>query len=187
MRDSFLEFADEQVLGNCYWPALFESWSLQLRNHIKMSPQLKSFFFSSSHLYSVVESYEVLIARFRCSLFISQGHLNNRGIPLEASFSPDSKYVMSGELESCDYEWSRSLKFCRIVELRRALLCFIRCRVDRWEGSRLAREHGSKGRLSKPWTSRPSAVYQVLAEVPLFCDRVLHRGEYWKSDTKTLH
>ncbi len=45
MRDSFFEFADEQVLGEGWWPAYLESWSLQLRNDTKMSPQLKSFLF----------------------------------------------------------------------------------------------------------------------------------------------
>jgi hypothetical protein len=30
-----------------------ESWSLQLRNDTKMSPQLKSFFFFHRHIYSL--------------------------------------------------------------------------------------------------------------------------------------
>ncbi len=45
MQDSIFEFADEQVLGEGLWPAFLESWSLQLRNDTKMSPQLKIFFF----------------------------------------------------------------------------------------------------------------------------------------------
>jgi hypothetical protein len=72
MQDSSFEFADEQVLGEghrikkkshkqtnkqtrkkkssffCgrgFMAGILESWSLQLRNDTKMSPQLKSFFF----------------------------------------------------------------------------------------------------------------------------------------------
>jgi hypothetical protein len=44
MQDSLFDFAEEQVLGEGEWPAFLESWSLQLRNETKMSPQLKSFF-----------------------------------------------------------------------------------------------------------------------------------------------
>ncbi len=33
--------------------AFLESWSLQLRNDTKMSPQLKSFFFFHRHIYSL--------------------------------------------------------------------------------------------------------------------------------------
>ncbi len=43
-QDSF-EFAHEQVLGEGWWPAILESWSLQLRNDTKMAPQFKVFFF----------------------------------------------------------------------------------------------------------------------------------------------
>lgn len=34
------------------------------------------------------------------SLFSLQGHTNNKGVPLEASFSPDSQFVFSGECET---------------------------------------------------------------------------------------
>jgi hypothetical protein len=44
MQDSYFEFTDEQVLGEGPWPAFLESWSLQLRNDTKMSPQLEFFF-----------------------------------------------------------------------------------------------------------------------------------------------
>ncbi len=53
MQDSFFEFADEQVLGEGYRPAFLESWSLQLRNDSKVSPQLNSFFFFYCHVHSL--------------------------------------------------------------------------------------------------------------------------------------
>jgi hypothetical protein len=49
----FFEFADEQVHGEGYWSAFLESWTLQLCNDAKMSPQLKRFFFFHCHIYSL--------------------------------------------------------------------------------------------------------------------------------------
>jgi hypothetical protein len=39
----FFDFAKEQVFRNSKLPAFLESWSVQLRNDPKMSPQLMSF------------------------------------------------------------------------------------------------------------------------------------------------
>lgn len=35
-----------------------------------------------------------------------QGHTNNKGIPLEASFSPDSQFVFSGSTDGRVHVWS---------------------------------------------------------------------------------
>ncbi len=52
-RIFFIEFANEQVLGEGWWPEFLDSWSFhQLRDDTKMSPQLKSFFFHR-HIYSL--------------------------------------------------------------------------------------------------------------------------------------
>jgi len=34
-----------------------------------------------------------------------QGHSNNKGIPLEASFSPDSQFVFSGSTDGRVHAW----------------------------------------------------------------------------------
>jgi hypothetical protein len=47
MQDAFLSLQMIKCLERVNGPALLESWSLQLRNDTKMSPQLKSFFFPS--------------------------------------------------------------------------------------------------------------------------------------------
>ena len=36
-----------------------------------------------------------------CDVLVLQGQLNQKGIPLEASFSPDSQFVFSGKLGFC--------------------------------------------------------------------------------------
>ncbi len=63
MQDSYFEFADEQVLGEGYWPTFLESWSRQLCNDTKMSPQLKSFSFV---FHRPIQGYQIesLLIRF---------------------------------------------------------------------------------------------------------------------------
>ncbi len=48
----FTELVNEQVLEEGWWPAFLDSWSLQLSNDSKMSPQHKSFF-AHCHIYNL--------------------------------------------------------------------------------------------------------------------------------------
>jgi hypothetical protein len=68
MQDSFFEFEDEQVLGEGLRPAFLKSWSLQLLNDTKMSPQLKRLFFIVT---SIV--YDYTPAHFRGMSPLKQG------------------------------------------------------------------------------------------------------------------
>lgn len=42
---------------------------------------------------------------------ISPGHLNNKGIPIEASFSPDSQFVFSGSTDGRVHVWNAETGF----------------------------------------------------------------------------
>lgn len=52
------------------------------------------------------------VAVFHASHCIfSTGHLNNKGIPIEASFSPDSQFIFSGSTDGRVHVWNADTGF----------------------------------------------------------------------------
>ncbi len=108
MQYSFFEFADEQVLGEGKWPAFLESWSLQLCNDTKMSPQLKSFFFIDTSI----------VYRF---VFLRSGFWN-------------SLRITSWFMEKPSYALCAIKKKKNVITLICTTLCdfLLKCRVSLW-------------------------------------------------------
>ncbi len=81
-----------KVLGEDSWPTFLESWSLQLRNDIKMSPQLRVFF--HRHIYSLTSTVSTADEKF-LSYFRFSGNWPDNVWTLRRRRSEDNRELPS--------------------------------------------------------------------------------------------
>ncbi len=73
---------------------------MKYHNDKNLSMYKEQFF--NTHCFQIVLNSEVLLL----SHYLTQGHVNSNGLTLEAGFTPDSKYVLSGSQDGTVHVWS---------------------------------------------------------------------------------
>ena len=107
--------------------------------HLPRPPQSCNIQFRSLHVFlpllwsssrcTVCEIHRKCCFYVSCRYFLQTfaGHMNNRGVPIEGCFSPDSKYVISGSSDGRVHAWNADTGYKVRVGTKSRLLtiCFV--------------------------------------------------------------